>query len=125
MKYGHYFILSFFLIIITYSAWPQVIPSSRRVDWTLAGYHGSIPVYPVVKNITDFGGSGNGITVNDPALQNAIASLNNQNGVIYFPAGTFLFNSPVTLRSGLVVRGAGATNTTLQFNLAGSGNLIT
>ena len=91
----------------------------------MAGYHGTIPVYSTVKNITDYGGSGDGITVNDLALQNAITSLANQNGVIYFPAGTFLFNSPITLRSGLVIRGEGATNTTLKFNLAGSNNLIT
>ena len=125
MKNWNYFIISFFLSAISYEASSQVIPSSRRADWTLAGYHGTIPVYSTVKNITDYGGSGDGITVNDLALQNAITSLNNQNGVIYFPAGTFLFNSPITLRSGLVIRGEGATNTTLQFNLAGSNNLIT
>lgn len=125
MKHSSYFILSFLLSIISYCNYAQVIPSSRSADWTLAGYHGTIPVYSTVKNITDFGGSGNGTTANDPALQNAITSLDNQNGVIYFPAGTFLFHSPITLRSGLVLRGQGATNTTLQFNLAGAGNLIT
>ena len=125
MKHRNFFIVSFFLTVTAYCSWSQVIPSSRRADWTLAGYHGTIPVYSTVKNITDYGGSGDGITVNDLALQNAITSLTNQNGVIYFPAGTFLFNSPITLRSGLVLRGEGATNTTLQFNLAGSNNLIT
>ena len=125
MKHSNYFILSFVISLTTYCTWSQVIPSSRRADWTLAGYHGTIPVYSTIKNITDYGGSGDGITVNDPALQNAIASLNNQNGVIYFPAGTFLFHSPITLRSGLVIRGEGASGTTLQFNLGGSDHLIT
>ena len=109
----------------SYGTWCQVIPFSRRVDWTLAGYHGSIPVYSNVRSITDYGGSGNGNSSNDLALQNAIAGLSNQNGIIYFPPGIYLFNSPITLRSGLVVKGEGAANTTLQFNLAGSGNLIT
>ncbi|MEP7110746.1 MAG: glycosyl hydrolase family 28-related protein [Ferruginibacter sp.] len=120
-----YFIASFSLAIITCCALSQVIPASRSADWTLAGYHGTIPNYPVVKNITDYGGFADGVTANDLALQNAIESLTNQDGTIYFPAGTFLFNSPIRLRSGLVLKGEGATHTTLQFNLAGINNLIT
>jgi Pectate lyase superfamily protein len=125
MKHRNYCIVSFFLTVITHCTLSQVIPSSRNTDWTLAGYHGTIPVYPVVKNITDYGGSGNGVIGNDLALQNAIGSLNNQNGIIYFPAGIFLFNAPITLGSGVVLKGEGATNSILKFNLAGSGSLIT
>ena len=124
MKHG-YISISFFLTLITYYTSSQVIPAFRRADWTLAGYHGNIPVYTTVKNIIDYGGSGDGTTVNDVALQNAIIGLNNQNGIIYFPAGTFLFHSPIKLRSGLVMRGEGANNTTLEFNLGGLSHLIT
>ncbi|MEJ7588966.1 MAG: glycosyl hydrolase family 28-related protein [Ferruginibacter sp.] len=124
MKYKGCYFLSFFLAIISFQSRSQIIPASRSTDWTLAGYNGIIPVYTLIRNITDYGGSGNGITPNGTALQNAIASLSNQNGVIYFPAGTFFFNTPVTLRSELVLRGAGASSTILQFDLAASKSLI-
>ncbi|MEP7142163.1 MAG: hypothetical protein ABI707_04795 [Ferruginibacter sp.] len=69
--------MSFFLILFTYSARSQDIPSSRRTDWTLAGYHGAIPAYPIVKNIMDYGGLADGIGLNDIALQNAITGSTN------------------------------------------------
>ena len=91
----------------------------------MAGYHDSIPVYSLVINIVDYGGSDNGTISNDGAVQNAISSLNNQDGIIYFPAGTFLFKVPIELRSGLVLKGESAANTLLNFYLSGSGSLIT
>ncbi|MES2851109.1 MAG: glycosyl hydrolase family 28-related protein, partial [Bacteroidota bacterium] len=93
-------------------------------NWSKAGYPGNIPVYSTIKNILDFGGAGNGIDANDAALQNAINSLNDQNGTIYFPAGSFLFIQPITLRSGIVLKGEGAPATTLLFNLSGPFSLI-
>jgi len=124
MKHRNYCIAILFLTVITHGAWCQVIPSFRSTDWTKAGYRGAIPVYPVVKNITDYGGSGDGFTLNDAALQNAITSLNNQNGIIYFPAGNYVFNAAINLGDSIVLKGEGATNTILRFNLSGSGNLI-
>ncbi|MEO5892092.1 MAG: glycosyl hydrolase family 28-related protein [Ferruginibacter sp.] len=123
-KTGLFFNINFLLTLCAVNINAQVIPPSRSTDWSLAGYHGTIPVYSITKNITDYGGSGNGATDNYPALQLAITSLGNQNGTIYFPAGTFVFNSPITLRSGLILKGEGATNTVLTFNLGGSNNLI-
>ena len=100
--------------------------SPVKLDWQRAGYPGdSVPSYPLVANITTFGGINTGLIANDLALINAIASLNGANGVIYFPAGNYLFNFSVNLRSGLILRGAGSGNTTLTFDLgAGSANLI-
>jgi hypothetical protein len=115
----------FLFLFITHAAFSQVIPASRKTDWSLAGYSGTIPLYTNTVNVMDFGASANGSTSNDLALQNAINSLNNGEGIIHFPAGIFLFNAPITLRSGLVLKGAGAGNTVLRFNLAGNGNLIT
>lgn len=109
---------------VTNKAYSQQLPSFRNTNWSKAGYPGSIPVYSNTKNIIDFGGNGNGTMANDAALQNAINSLNNQNGTIYFPAGTFLFTLPVSLRSGIVLKGEGASATTLLFNLSGSFSLI-
>ncbi len=118
-----YIILLFFLLPGS-NSFSQILPSSRSTNWAIAGYPGSIPVYPETKNIIDHGGNGNGVTANDIALTNAINSLNGQSGTIYFPAGTFVFNAPVVLRSNLVLKGAGASITILQFNLDGNFSCI-
>lgn len=123
MKCRCYYMLCFMLVIGSH-ALCQNLPAFRTADWTNAGYKGNIPVYTIVKNILDFGGNGNGIAMNDVALQNAISSLNNQNGIVYFPAGTYFFSASISLKSGLVLKGEGATATTLLFNLSGNNNLI-
>ena len=102
MKTGGYFSSVFLLAIITASVFGQVIPVDRITDWTLAGYPNKIPVYSPIKNITNFGGNGDGISTNDLALQQAISSLNNEQGIVYFPAGTYLFNKPILLGNGIL-----------------------
>ncbi len=101
------------------------ITALRRVNWTLAGLQKPTPVYSRMIDITTTGGVGNGTTPNDAALQLAITNLGTDSGVIYFPAGTYFFILPVTLRSGLVLRGQDASSTTLLFNLSGNNDLIT
>ncbi len=110
------------LLPVTLSA--QIIPLNRRVDWTFAGLQNPLPNYPNVVDITNYGGIGNGVFPNDAALQLAIQSLGVDSGVIYFPPGNYAFLSPIFLRSGLVLRGQSATETTLQFNLFGTDDLI-
>lgn len=112
------------LIILPLFVFAQILSPNRSTNWTKAGYPGNTPVYNTVKNILDYGGNGNGSMANDVALQNAINSLNGQSGIIYFPSGTFVFNSPIALRSNLVLKGNGAANTILQFNLGGNFNCI-
>lgn len=102
----------------------QTIPLHRTTNWTKAGYPGNIPVYSLQKNILDFGGDPNGIITNDSALRSAITALNNGEGIIYFPAGDYLFNAPVILGSGILLRGEGSGNTTLAFDLGGSYSLL-
>ncbi len=108
-----------FLLISIYT-YTQVLPADRSVDWSLAGYRGAIPDYPTVVSITNYGGSGDGVSINDSAFTGAVNSLSGADGVIYFPSGTYLFNSPITLRSGLVIRGSGADSTTIKLNLGGT-----
>ena len=104
----------------------QLIPASRVVDWTHAGYEGIIPDPPVVIDITSFGAVGDSITDNYPFVFNAINSLSGNRGVIYFPPGNYLFQSTVTLPDSIVIRGASADSTHLIFDLAGvAGNSIT
>lgn len=112
----------FFVCIILYAVYTkaQVLPASRAVDWSLSGYGGTLPNYTTIADITTYGGIGNGITSNDSAFAAAVNSLAGNNGVIYFPAGTYLFNATLNLRSGLIVRGSAADSTTLKFDLNGS-----
>jgi len=125
--------LHLFIIIsgICFSSFSQQLTatfgsSPVKLDWQRAGYPGdTVPSYPLLVNITAFGGDNTGLVSNNAALTNAIASLGSANGVIYFPAGNYLFTSGINLRRGLILRGAGSGNTTLTFNLgSGSGDLI-
>lgn len=100
----------------------QVLPANRSINWHLAGYKGSIPSYSTIVDISNFGGLGDGITNNDTALANAISSLSGANGVIYFAAGTYLFNSTANLPAGIILRGASSDSTTLKFDLSSGNN---
>lgn len=110
--------LFYSFLFVTSFSYAQVLPLNRSVDWSIAGFKGIIPDYPAVVDISNYGGSGDGVGSNDTAFINAVNSLSGANGVIYFPSGTFIFNSPINLRSGLILRGASSDSTTLKFDLA-------
>jgi len=78
-------------------------------------------ILPVYSQVTCTGLAGNGTTNDGPAMQtcinNAAAST-----AVYIPAGTYLVNSTVSLKSNVVLRGAGPTT---QINLGASGQLTT
>lgn len=113
--------LFYCLLFVNAFSFAQVIPLNRSVDWSLAGFKGVVPDYPSVVDISNFGGLGDGEGSNDTSFMNAVNSLSGANGVIYFPSGTFIFNSPINLRSGLILRGASSDSTTLKFDI-GIGN---
>ena len=108
-------------------------------DWTGVGVTGGIPsVDPVsppagytVYNVTSYGANG-GDTANDDtavasALTAALANANSTNkSILYFPAGTYYLNTARTInKSGVVVAGAGKTNTVIKLNpTTGSGSLF-
>jgi hypothetical protein len=80
---------------------------------------GKLPNYP---STTCTGLAGNGTTNDGPAIQaciNAAAA----NTAVLVPAGTYLINSTIKLKSNVVLRGAGTTST--FFNLGSSGILTT
>src|SRR5688572_20044349 len=116
--------LFFLLIFFHHLLSAQVIPADRRTDWSLAGYRDTIPSYSNEVNIMAFGGTGDGVALNNTALQNAIASLNGASGTIYFPTGNFRFSASITLRDSLVLKGNSADSTALSFDLGGNGDLI-
>ena len=120
----HFKIISLFLIFSIQSPFAQVIPSARRTDWSLAGHRGAITVSANIIDITNFAGVGDGLTVNDVAIQNAIASLNGNAGIIYFPSGNYLFQSSIVLNDSIVLKGNSSDSTTLSFDLSGASDLI-
>ncbi|MES2284596.1 MAG: glycosyl hydrolase family 28-related protein [Bacteroidota bacterium] len=111
-------ILFYSFLFVTSFSTAQVLPSNRSVDWSLAGFKGITPDYPTVVDISNYGGAGDGVGSNDTAFMNVVNSLSGADGVIYFPSGTFIFNSPINLRSGLILRGASSDSTTLEFDIA-------
>jgi polygalacturonase len=78
-----------------------------------AGYRGGkmpIPDVPVVVNLLDFGGNGNGLADNTQAFQNAIeAAWIAGGGAVYVPPGVYVVDKMIHLnQSGVVLRGAGS-----------------
>jgi hypothetical protein len=65
---------------------------------------GTLPVYP---SVTCAGLAGNGTTDDGPAIQACINKAA-ANTAVYIPAGTYLVNSTVALKSNVVLRGAKA-----------------
>ncbi len=85
-----------------------------------AGYHGgeaSIPTVPVVVNLADYGGVGDGATDNTLAFQKAIrAAWEKGGGAVYVNAGIYQVNKLIHLnKDGVVIRGAGKDQTTIKF----------
>lgn len=86
----------------------------QKPDWT-PGISGGIPYVTQVCSVKDFGAVGNGTTNDLTAFQNAINSVSGS-GAVYVPAGTYLLKGTLNMKSGVVLRGAGANSTHLKFD---------
>lgn len=95
----------------------QVIPDERRVDWESAIQNISIQQPDIQVNVMNFGATGNGITNDQPAVMDAILSLDGQLGYVYFPPGEYLIEDPIVLPDSCILKGAGSNLSTLTFNL--------
>lgn len=100
--------------------WAQSVPNERRSDWFASGLQAPPPLYAAQRNILDFGGKGDSLTLNELAFDQTIASLNGQPGEIYFPPGVYLFKNTLHMRDSLILRGAGADETRFYFDLGSS-----
>ena len=110
-------------LLIAQLSYTQVIPQSRRVDWTLAGYPGNINYPQTMVDVTAFGATGNGVTNDQPAIMAAINSLGGSAGIVYFPPGTYLMTSGISLPDSVILRGVPYNQSVLKFNMGGA-NLI-
>src|SRR6266536_4096357 len=99
--------------------WSGIVAPSRAVDWSYAGVRGGIPSATWANCATTqcntlFGGS---VTM---ANINAAISSAPANTVVRIPAGTFSVSGTISMKSDVVVRGAGANLTRLNWTSAGS-----
>lgn len=109
--------------VLSVSVYTQVLPEDRMVAWHAAGNHNPIMIADTL-NIMDFIPLSGSPDYWDNTLLMAQISLNAESGVIYFPPGEYAFTNPITLQSGLVIKGESALETTFTFNLGGNNHLI-
>jgi hypothetical protein len=115
--YRYLFVLV--LLLFCFYGFSQTIANYRITDWSGAGVKDSIPIYANTLNIMSYGGDSVGAKPNDTAFLNAITALNNKPGVIYFPAGRYLFHQTMYLHDRVIIKGDG-NNTKLLFDLGGA-----
>ncbi len=96
------------------TSYAQIIPAARRITWQ-PGVPGGIPARTTVcaNVVTNYGAAGDGVRDDSAAIQNAINACP-AGQVVYIPAGTYRLNSQLTVRKGIVLRGAGSSATRLK-----------
>lgn len=96
----------------------SILPEARVFPeaWQHAGHPGGAPVQFRTINVRDYNAAGDGQSNDRPALMDAIAALEGDPGVIYFPPGIYLLQAPVNVPSGVVLRGHSPAATTLRFD---------
>lgn len=105
----------------------SLLPAGRTANWkdisTL-----DIPVLTdtVRINMNDRGGDATGASDNSAILTSVIADLKatGKAGIVFFDAGTYLFNKTIYLTDNIILKGTGSTTTTLRFIMGGTGDLI-
>lgn len=75
-------------------------------------------------NVKSYGAKGDNSTNDDAAIAAAIAAVPSTGGVVYFPPGTYVTNTPVVPKDHVTFRGAGSNVTTIRTTLSLSGHGI-
>jgi hypothetical protein len=113
-----------FLLNFTIDNNAQTLPSSRAVDWTLAGLRDTSTLGFQLINMQIAGAVADGITPNDVVVANTIGAITSNGAILEFSTGIFLFNSTINLPSNIIIKGQGADSTTFKMDLGGSGHSI-
>ncbi len=109
--------------LFSFDAISQVLPTNRRVDWSIAGLRDTTTIGFNFYDALNEGFVNDGVNANDVALADFLA-IHTEPLILFFPAGDYLFNESIQMRSDLVIRGAGATETNFNFDLSGSGHSV-
>lgn len=115
--------LRYFVLCVLFLFWGslygQIIPEDRTVDWTVAGQEAAFDDPEQQVNVMDFGALGDGSQNDAPAIQAAIEALGSEPGIVLLPEGTYLIEDPVSLNSGVVLRGIDSLSTQLIIDFGG------
>ena len=114
-----YLLLIILLCILFKYGSSQVIPQDRTVNWNAVIDNMEILQPRIQVNVMDFGAKGDGITNDYQAIINAINALDGEHGYVFFPTGNFLIKDPISLPDSCILKGDGAENTRLLFDLDG------
>jgi len=109
----------FVLLLFCGVLYAQIIPEDRTVDWSLAGQEAAFDDPEQEVNVMDYGASGDGSQNDAPAIQSAIEALGGEPGIVLLPEGTYLIEDPVSLHSGVVLRGIDSLNTQIIIDFGG------
>src|ERR1051326_3395660 len=105
-------LLSVLFLGIIQAAFGEIIPSSRRIDWSSAGTTVPSASWPVFTNLMSAGAKGNG-TADDSAVMLSMISLCPSGQVIYLPPGNYLFKTNFFISKSIAIRGAGPSQTSI------------
>jgi len=119
-------LVSLILVLEIASLDAEIIPASRRIDWSVGktvGVPGGIPNRTTIgKKVTDYGADPSGAMDSTEAIQNAINNARTGQ-VVYIPAGTYKIAGNITPRSNVTLRGAGMCLTILKPQGGGNGTI--
>ncbi len=111
------------LILFCGSAFAEIIPSARKIDWTYAGIPGGIPSRTTICATIDAGTYGGGDVNATTTIQAALDACPSGQ-VVYVPAGTYQIDTYLRMRSNVTLRGAGQGITTLKAGGSARNQLI-
>ena len=117
LKIGYMFLFFVFLVALSRTVSAEIISSSRRITWKgNVGIAGDIPtrttIFANVKN-PPYNAVGNGVADDTSAIQNAVnGCITGQ--IVYLPTGTYKISSPIRMKSGITLRGAGFGLTSIK-----------
>lgn len=114
--------LLFLFVLLNFSfAHAQTIPAIRTVNWQVAGIKDTTTQGFTIVDGSTYGFVNDGVTPNDYPLGSLMLAYQGPT-IVNFPAGTYLFNAPIYLRSNFIIRGAGADQTTFIIDHPNNGH---
>ena len=99
----------------------QTLPANRSVNWKMAGIKDTSTQGFTVIDASSYGFVADGVTPNDYPLGSLMLAYKGPT-IVYFPAGNYLFNAPIYLRSDFIIKGAGADQTTFTIEHQNTGH---
>lgn len=113
-----------FILIFSLVSLSQQIPPDRLIDWSNAGIIDLNFEQSLQVSVTNYGFDTTEFLPNNELLEQIFQEYPDQKIQILFPAGTFLFDKQINLRSNISLKGQGASATKLIFDQNGSGHQI-